>query len=116
MNEEIKKTLSEILRELKDPRVSPLASIMGVEVTNDLKHAKVKVSVYDKEQEPREQTVAALNKAEGFIAREVGRRMQIRALPKFKFLLDDSIEYSVHISGILRELHKDDPEETAPEE
>ena len=89
MNEEIKKTL---------------AQIVGVEVTNDLKQAKVKVSVYDKEQAPREESVNALNGAEGFIAREVGRRMQLRALPKFKFLLDDSIAYSVHISQVIDSL------------
>lgn len=81
-----------------------MTTIVGVEVTNDLKQAKVKVSVYDKEQAPREESVNALNGAEGFIAREVGRRMQLRALPKFKFLLDDSIAYSVHISQVIDSL------------
>ena len=52
MNEEIKKTLAQIVREMKDPRISPMTTIVGVEVTNDLKQAKVKVSVYDKEQAP----------------------------------------------------------------
>ena len=104
MNEEIKKTISEIIKDMKDPRVSDMTTIMSVDVTNDLKQAKVKVSVYDKEQAPREESVNALNGAEGFIAREVGRRMQLRALPKFKFLLDDSIAYSVHISQVIDSL------------
>ncbi len=112
MNEEIKKTLAEIIRDMKDPRLSSMTTIMGVEVTNDLKQAKVRVSVYDKEQTPREESVAALNGAEGFIAREVGRRMQLRALPKFKFVLDDSIAYSVHMSKLIDSLHIGGGEET----
>ena len=105
MNEEIKKTLAEIIREMKDPRLSPMTTIMNVEVTNDLKQAKVRVSVYDQAQAPREESVAALNGAEGFIAREVGNRMKLRALPKFKFVLDDSIAYSVHISQLIDSLN-----------
>ena len=116
MNEEIKKTLAEIIREMKDPRLSPMTTIMSVEVTNDLKQAKVRVSVYDQEQAPREESVAALNGAEGFIAREVGRRMQLRALPKFKFVLDDSIAYSVHISQLIDSLHIGGDKEPGPGE
>lgn len=115
LNEEIKKTLSEILRDMKDPRISPMTTIVSVEVTNDLKQAKVRVSVYDKEQAPREESVATLNGAEGFIAREVGRRMQLRALPRFKFILDDSIAYSVHISEVIEGLHIGGDKDAGPE-
>ena len=92
INEEIKKVLSEIVREMKDPRISPMTTIMLVEATNDLKLAKVRVSVYDKDD------------SEGFIARELGRRIDIRRIPTLKFTLDDSIEYSVHISEIINKL------------
>ncbi|MBR4434879.1 MAG: 30S ribosome-binding factor RbfA [Clostridia bacterium] len=111
VNEEIKKTLSEIVREMKDPRISPMTTILIVEATNDLKLAKVRVSVYDKDDAVRKLTVEQLNRAEGFIARELGRRMEIRRIPTLKFLLDDSIEYSVHIAEIidkLRSERKDD--------
>ncbi|NCB31457.1 MAG: 30S ribosome-binding factor RbfA, partial [Clostridia bacterium] len=81
----------------------------------DLKQAKVRVSVYDQEQAPREESVVALNGAEGFIAREVGRRMQLRALPKFKFILDDSIAYSVHMSQLIDSLHVNRGNETQEE-
>ena len=112
MAEEIKKTISEIIREMKDPRISAMTTIMGVEVTNDLKQAKVKVSVYDKDDAVRQQSVDALNYAAGFITREIGRRMEIRALPKLKFTLDNSIEYSVHISKLIDDLHRGEkPEE-----
>ena len=111
VNEEIKKTLSEIVREMKDPRISPMTTILIVEATNDLKLAKVRVSVYDKDDAVRKLTVEQLNRAEGFIARELGRRMEIRRIPTLKFLLDDSIEYSVHIAEIIDKLRierKDD--------
>ena len=120
INEEIKKALSEIVREMKDPRISPMTTILLVEATNDLKLAKVKVSVYDKDDEVRRETVASFNRAEGFIARELGRRIDIRRIPTLKFTLDDSIEYSVHIAEIIdrlqRERAKDDPDNNDEEQ
>ena len=107
INEEIKKALSEIVRDMKDPRISPMTTILLVEATNDLKLAKVKVSVYDKDNEVRKETVAQLNRAEGFIARELGRRIDIRRIPTLKFTLDDSIEYAVHISEIISRLQSE---------
>ena len=105
INEELKKALSEIVREMKDPRISPMTTILRVEATNDLKLAKVKVSVYDKSDDIRKETVAQLNRAEGFIARELGKRVDIRRIPTLKFTLDDSIEYAVHISEIINQLN-----------
>ena len=107
INEELKKALSEIVREMKDPRISPMTTILRVEATNDLKLAKVKVSVYDKSVDIRKETVAQLNRAEGFIARELGKRVDIRRIPTLKFTLDDSIEYAVHISEIINQLNSE---------
>lgn len=107
INEELKKALSEIVREMKDPRISPMTTILRVEATNDLKFAKVKVSVYDKSDDIRKETVAQLNRAEGFIARELGKRVDIRRIPTLKFTLDDSIEYAVHISEIINQLNSE---------
>ncbi|MBR0134746.1 MAG: 30S ribosome-binding factor RbfA [Clostridia bacterium] len=104
INEEIRKALSEVIRDMKDPRISPLTSVMRAEATNDLKQCKVMISVYDKDDEVRKETVAQLNRAEGFIAREMGRRIELRHIPTFIFKLDDSIEYSVRISVILNSL------------
>lgn len=106
MSEELKRVISEILQEMNDPRISPMTSIMSVEVTQDLMWATARVSVYDKDDELRKETVATLNHASGFITREVGKRIQIRRLPQIKFILDNSIEYSVHISKIIDELNR----------
>lgn len=111
INEEVKKTISEIVRGMKDPRISPMTTIMSAEVTNDQKQAKVKVSVYDKDDAARAETVASLNRAAGFIRHELGQRMELRQLPQLKFILDNSIEYSVHISEILNGLKKERGEE-----
>ena len=113
-NEEVKKTVSEIIREMKDPRISPMTALTEVEVTKDLKYAKVKVSVYDDDEKKRISSVEALNHAAGFISHELGMRMRIRAVPSIKFMLDNTIAYSVRISEILNELHKSDA--TAPNE
>lgn len=110
-NEEVRKTISEIVREMKDPRISPMTTLTDVDMTNDLKYAKVKVSVYDEDDAKRRSSVDALNHAAGFISHELGARMRIRAVPSLKFTLDNSIVYSVRISEILNELHKDEGKE-----
>ena len=107
INEEIKKALSEIIRDMKDTRISPMTTVLLVEATNDLKIAKVRISVYDKSDDVRRETVAQLNRAEGFIARELGKRVDLRRIPTLKFSLDDSIEYAVHISEIINKLQSE---------
>ena len=118
INEEVKKTLSAIVREMKDPRISPMTTLTGAEVTKDLKYAKISVSVYDRDDAVRQGTVDALNHAAGFIAHELGQRMLIRRVPSLKFRLDDSIAYSIHISEILNSLDikKEDGAEGETEE
>ena len=115
--EELKKTVSSIIFEMKDPRIPTVTSITSMEVTQDLKYAKARVSVYGENEEAAKEAVAALNHAAGFIQHEVGNRMTIRRVPQIKFVGDDSIAYSVHIAEVLRSLHKDEPQKSEdPEE
>ncbi len=111
VNEEVKKTISAIVREMKDPRISPMTTLTHVEVTSDFKYAKVKVSVYDEDESRRLESVDALNHAAGFIAHELGSRMRIRCVPSLKFTLDNNIAYSAHISEILQQLHQNEGKE-----
>ena len=104
ISEEIKRGISEIIRELKDPRIAEMTSIMSAEATSDLTLCKVRVSVYSENEQERVDTVDALNHASGFIARELRNRIDIRRVPKLLFIKDDSIAYSVHISKILRDI------------
>ena len=84
-----------------------MTTVLLVEATNDLKTAKVRIRVYDKSDDVRRETVAQLNRAEGFIARELGKRVDLRRIPTLKFSLDDSIEYAVHISEIINKLQSE---------
>jgi len=102
--EDIRRELSAILRELKDPRVqNDLISIVRVEVTSDLSYATVYVSAMHGL--PQAQTaVAGLKSASGFVRRELGHRLRLRHVPELHFLATDSIEYSANISRILKDL------------
>ena len=105
MNEEVKKTVSGVIRDMKDPRISPMTTLTNVEVTKDLRYAKLAVSVYDESDAVRKETVDALNHAAGFIGHELGQRMLIRRIPELKFTLDESIAYSIHIQEVLNTLN-----------
>ncbi len=103
---DIKIMLSDILRDVKDPRVSRLLSIVKVDVSGDLSYATVYVSAiegYDKTLE----SVKALKGASGFIRRELGARMSLRKVPELRFIADNSIEKSTEISKIINSFDKD---------
>lgn len=97
---DIKRELSDLLRELKDPRVSKLLSIVKVDLSSDLSYATVYVSAiegYDKTVE----SVKGLKSAAGYIRRELGLRLKLRKTPELRFVADDSIEHSAHIARII---------------
>lgn len=112
--EDIKRELTAIFRELKDPRVqNAFVSIVRVEVTNDLSYCTVYVSAMEGLDRAKE-AVKGLKSAAGFIRRELGHRLTLRHVPSLVFNATDSIEYSANISRILNslDLHdEDNPEE-----
>jgi ribosome-binding factor A len=91
-----------ILREMKDPRIG-FVSVTDVEVSGDLRHAKVFISVYGTETE-KEETMQGLQKARGYVRKLVGDRIKIHHTPELLFRYDDSIENGVHISEIINDL------------
>ncbi len=98
---DIKICLSELLREVKDPRVSKLLSIIKLDVSGDMSYATVYVSAIEGAEET-EESVKALNKsASGYLRRELGSRMKLRKVPELRFVADNSIEHSAHISRII---------------
>jgi len=102
---EIMREVERIIREdVSDPRTQCMFSITHVDVTRDLRYAKVYVSVY--EEEKREPMMKALRSAAGFIRHNVGRRVQLRYTPELLFELDTTIEYGVHIASLLNEVRK----------
>lgn len=110
--EDIKRELTDILRHVKDPRVSDaFISIIRVEVTNDLSYCNVYISAMEG-LEKAKLALKGLKSASGFIRRELGNRLKLRHVPELIFHATDSIEYSANISRILNSLDiKGDEEE-----
>lgn len=104
VGEQMKVEIAALIRDLKDPRIG-FASIVQVEVTNDLSLAKIYVSVLGDEAAKKE-TLKGLQSATGFIRSELARRLQLRHTPQLQFQLDKSIEHGARISELLSEVNK----------
>ncbi len=99
--------LSDLLRtRIKDPRVG-FASITHVEVSGDLRHAKVFVSVMGTQQEQAE-TIKALKHAAGFLRHELASRLVLRYMPEITFKLDMSIEEGARILDLIRQVEQEE--------
>lgn len=107
INSEVLKELSRIIsREIKDPRISPMTTVVSVEVAPDLKTCKAYISVLGSEEE-QESTVEGLRSAHGYIKRELARSINLRNTPDIRFILDQSIEYGVNMSRKIDEINAD---------
>lgn len=114
INDEVKKELSVILREVKDPRLSnAFISVTAVDVTGDLKFAKAYYSVM---QGDKKEVAAGLKSSAGFIRREIARRLNLRMTPEFTFIEDNSIAHGAHISKLLNSIEITPEEEESTEE
>jgi len=110
---EMRKVISDIIRmDVKDPRISELLSITDVKVTEDLKIAKVYISVYG-DYAP---TLEALKSAKGFIRREVGKRIKMRITPELIFEKDDSIEKGFYMSSLINKVIREEAEKKDDQE
>lgn len=113
INENIRLVMSDLLREVKDPRVQQgLISVTRADTTGDLKYCKIYLSVLGLQNE--KEFMKGIKSASGWFRRELGHRVQLRAVPELTFMLDKSIEYGAHISSLINEL--DIPEDTEDEE
>ena len=97
---DIQRELADILREVTDPRVSELLSIVKIDLSGDLSYAKVYVSAIEGEAATAD-SVKGLKNAAGFIRRELGHRLQLRKVPELRFIADDSIARSAQIASII---------------
>lgn len=103
IDEEYRKEVSNIISyKLKNPNVTGLISVTKVKVTNDLKYAKVYVSILNSKNV--KDTLAGLKKSSGYIRSELARKVNLRNTPELVFELDDSIEYGTKIDKILKEI------------
>jgi ribosome-binding factor A len=101
----IKKRISQIVqRELKDPGIG-FVTITGVELSDDLRHAKIFYSVLGDE-EAKKESSSALKRACGFIQHEIGRTLRLKYTPEIYFHFDPSVEYGAHIEMLIKKIHK----------
>lgn len=104
INEEMKKEMANILRDIKDPRMKAMVSVTAVQVTNDLKYAKIFLSVFGKDKAEEEETLAALNKAKGYIRHQLSLTLNLRNTPELKLIEDTTIDYGMRIDSLLRDV------------
>lgn len=110
INGEVQKELSRIIsREIKDPRIHPMTSVTQVMVTPDLKECKAYISVLGDE-EARQETLAGLKSASGYIRHELARSVNLRNTPEITFCMDQSIEYAINMSKKIDEVMKEQSE------
>jgi ribosome-binding factor A len=111
----MQRILGEVIQnELKDPRVG-FATVVGVEVSSDLQHAWVRISIMG-DDEQRTQTMEGLQSARGFLRRRVAEELKyLRSVPELRLELDTSLDYSMHIEELLREVERE-RERNTPEE
>ena len=102
INEEIQREMSSLIRTVKDPRVADagMVSVTAVETTQDLKYAKIYVSVLDKTASA--QALKGLKSATGYLRRELGRALNLRHTPELTFFRDDSMAKGAKILEMLR--------------
>jgi ribosome-binding factor A len=101
----IKREISQLLlQEIKDDRVGAgMVSVTDVDVSGDLQHAKIFVSIYGTD-EAKEETMAGLKAATGFVRRELGQRLGLRRTPEIMFLEDESLERGDRLLSLINQL------------
>ncbi len=118
INGQVQRELGRIIsREIKDPRINPMTSVVDVVVTPDLKYCKAYISVLGDEKSVSD-TLEGLNSAIGFIRRELAHSINLRNTPEITFIMDQSIEYGVNMSKKIDDAVKDivDEEEKSEED
>jgi len=100
----IRREIAHIIQyELKDPGIG-FVTITAVEVSVDLKHAKIFYSVLGDE-DSKKKSASALRRASGFIQHEIGRKLRLKYTPEIFFQYDGSVEYGAHIEELIQKIH-----------
>lgn len=111
VGEQMKHEIADILmRKIKDPRIG-FVTVTDVDLSDDLKNAKIFVSIYGGE---KETALKGLQSASAFIRSELGRRMTMRLIPEILFRFDSTVEQGAHIMELLHEIEK--KQEQQPDE
>ena len=104
LNEQLRADVAELIaREMKDPRLAGLVSVTAAEMSPDLRHARVFISVLGSD-EDRKKTLQAIRSAAGFLRTQLASRMTTKRAPELHFTMDASIERGQRIMNLLHEI------------
>jgi ribosome-binding factor A len=110
INKTLMKEIGEaITLELKDPRITSMASVVDVQMSPDMKYCKVEISVYGANEVENVKTFDALQSASGYVSSLVSKNLRLRYAPEIRFERTDSIARGVEMYFKLKELSKDEP-------
>ena len=104
VSNDVKRSLSRIISELKDPRIALMTSVTRCEVTRDLKECKCYISVLGDD----EATMKGLENAKGYIRKQLAVSLNLRNTPEIRFIADHSIAYGVEMSKRIEEVMAQD--------
>jgi len=105
VNSEVQKELTQIIREIKDPRLTDMVTVTAVSVDPDLRAGKAYISVYAQTREKKMENLEAIKASAGFIRGALARRMpHIRQIPQLVYFLDESLDYGEKIDKLLDDL------------
>jgi len=107
LNSLLKEVISEVIhRDVRNPHVGQFVSVTSVEITSDLQHAKVYISVIGSPKE-KDETILALQSAAGFIAIQSSKKVTMRYFPALTFKIDDSVEKQMRIDSLLGQIKEE---------
>lgn len=110
LNSLLKEVLADVIRrEVDNPDVDPFVTVTRVEITKDLRHAKVYISSI-KSMEEKKKTIEILQEAAGFIAVMASKKVVMRYFPALRFYIDDTVDKVMRIDEVLQKIHKQDEE------
>ncbi len=107
LNSLLKEVITEVIRgDVRNPRVAKLISVTQVDITRDLQHAKVYISVIGTDKEKAD-TLEALQEAAGFIAIKASKKVVMRYFPVLTFKLDQTVEQQLRVDELLGKIHEE---------
>ena len=107
LNSLLKQVISEVIQKnVRNPEISDFISVTAVNISADLRHAKVLISVIGPELE-KQKTIEALNSAAGFIAVHASKKVILKYFPSLTFKLDQTVEHQARIEEVLNQIHQE---------
>ena len=110
LNALLKEVISEvILKEVRNPHIAQFTTVTQVDISRDLRHAKISISVIGEDKE-REETIKALGTAAGFIGVHAAKQVVMHHFPSLTFHLDTSVDKQMKIDSLLKKIHREKKE------